>query len=259
MNRMSACPHNDPSPTVPTLVGIGVGPGDPELLTLKAARLLAAADVVLVPATEASAGGAGRAEEVVLAAVPSARVQRIPFSMADRAGVSERRQESWQASAAVALEHFASGAQLVAFATIGDPSVYSTFSYLAGTVTESMPEVAIEVVPGITAMQSLAAASRTPLCEGTEVLALVPATRRLEGLSQVLEAVDSVCIYKGGRQLPALRAELARHGRQAVVGTNVSLPHQELTALDDLDVDATAPYFSAVLSTPTRTTTGGSL
>ncbi|MEL4504210.1 precorrin-2 C(20)-methyltransferase [Luteococcus sp. H138] len=243
----------------PRLIGVGVGPGDPELVTLKAARLLREADAVLVPTTESSGDGPGRAEQVVTAVVPEARIIRIPFSMADRRGVTPRREESWQASATAALAQFAAGAHSVVFATVGDPSIYSTFSYLAGTVTDARPDVQTELVPGITAMQALAAASGTPLCEGTEVLALVPATRDLAGLGAVLEAADAVCIYKGGRQLPALRAELARHGRTGVVGSFVSLPEQSLTSLDELDEDATAPYFSAVLTTPERHTTGGAL
>lgn len=243
----------------PVLVGVGVGPGDPELVTLQAVRLLAEADVVLVPATEASGDGPGRAEAVVRTVAPGARIERIAFSMADRAGVTARRRESWQASAEAALAHFDGGARMVAMATIGDPSVFSTFSYLAATVRQSLPGLRVQLVPGITAMQALAAASGTPLCEGREVLALVPATRGLEGLDEVLSAVDSVCIYKGGRQLPALRAKLAAHGRTGVAGTNVSLPEQELSPLDDLDEAATLPYFSAVLSVPARETTGGAL
>lgn len=249
--EFSACAH--------TLVGVGVGPGDPELVTLQAVRLLTSADVVLVPATEASGDGPGRAEQVVRAVAPEARIERIGFSMADRSGVTERRRESWEAAAESALSHFAGGARVVAMATIGDPSVFSTFSYLASTIRESLPDVRVELAPGITAMQALAAASGTPLCEGREVLALVPATRGLEGLDQVLDAVDSVCIYKGGRQLPALRTKLASHGRTGIVGTNVSLPEQSLASLDAMDDDATLPYFSAVLSVSQRSTTGGAL
>ncbi|MEL4359026.1 MULTISPECIES: precorrin-2 C(20)-methyltransferase [unclassified Luteococcus] len=243
----------------PRLIGVGVGPGDPELVTLKAARLLREADAVLVPATESSGDGPGRAEQLVTAVAPDTRIIRIPFSMADRRGVTPRREESWQASATAALELFREGAHSVVFATIGDPSVYSTFSYLAGTVTAQRPDVVTEVVPGITAMQALAAASGTPLCEGTEILALVPATRDLTGLDPVLQAADSVCLYKGGRQLPAVRAALARHGRTGVMGSRLGLPDEEVTRLDALDEAATGPYLSAVLSVPERHRTGGAL
>lgn len=244
------------------LLGVGVGPGDPELVTVKAARLLAAADAILVPATERSEGTAGRAEQVVLAACPEAagRIVRVPFTMGDRSGVTDRRREAWEAAAAAAVAAFASGAGVVAFATVGDPSVYSTFSYLAAEVTAALPDVAIEVVPGITAMQALAAASRTPLVEGTEVLALVPVTAGLDVLDAVASVADTVVAYKAGRRLPEVLERLEASGRLdgSVVGTDVGLPGE--TIVDGPDAAHTrAPYFSTVLSAPARATTGGRL
>lgn len=264
-----------PGPAAPTrrLVGVGVGPGDPELVTIKAVRALAAADVVLVPETETSSahgpgsaggsGGAGRAEQIVLGCCPqaAAAVRRVPFSMADRSGVTDRRREAWDTSAAAALAAYAHGARTVVFATVGDPSVFSTFSYLAGTVTEELPDVCVEVIPGITAMQALAAASRVPLVEGTEVLALVPVTAGLEALDRAMAAADTVVAYKGGRQLPAVVERLRAAGRAAttVIGTDVSLPVQRLVTLAELGEGERAPYFSTVLSAPTRDTVGGRL
>ncbi|WP_316671054.1 precorrin-2 C(20)-methyltransferase [uncultured Propionibacterium sp.] len=240
-------------------IGVGVGPGDPELVTLKAVRVLRAADVVLVPFTEASVGGPGRAERIIAQVVPdcTARIRRVPFSMAQRRGVGARRAESWRASADAAVEAFESGGRTVAFATVGDPAVFSTFSYLRATVAERLPDVAYELVPGITAMQALAAASTTPLAEGREILALVPATVGPDRLGQVLDAVDSVAVYKGGRKLPEVLEALRARGRRAVIGTDVSLPDQQLAGLDEVGPDEERPYFSAVLTTPERTITGG--
>src|SRR5664280_2675507 len=180
------------------LVGVGVGPGESGLITVKAIRALDAADIILVPATEASADGPGRAERIVVDNCPGAvgRIQRIPFSMADRSGRTSRRVAAWHTSADAAVTAFESGARVVCFATIGDPSVYSTFSYLAEHVTEAMPAVDVEVIPGITAMQALAAASRIPLVEGSEVLALIPATSGLETLDRALEFADTVVASK---------------------------------------------------------------
>ena len=244
----------------PTLVGVGMGPGDPELITLKAIRTLAAADAILVPATESSADEAGRAERLVLATCPeiAARIRRVPFSMAQRRGVGTKRRESWEAAAQSAQAEFEAGATTVAFATVGDPSVYSTFSYLAAHMLERRPGVAVEVIPGITAMQALAAASLTPLVEGQESLALVPVTAGLDAFAAALDTLDTVVAYKGGRHLAALLELVTARGRDGVLGENVGLPTQRLTPLSQVDADA-APYFSTVLVAPRRTTPGGRL
>lgn len=244
------------------LVGVGVGPGDPELITVKAVATLARADVILVPTTERRSAGAGRAEEVVTAAVPGAadRLRRVPFSMADRSGVTPRRRAAWEASADAALAAFTEGASLVCFATVGDPSVYSTFSYLADHVTDAIRDVEVEVIPGIMALQALAAASRTPLVEGTEVLALVPVTAGLETFEGALDVADTVVAYKAGRHLPDVLDALERHGRLAhtVVGTDIGLPEENIVAAERAD-RSRAPYFSTVLTVPERTATGGRL
>lgn len=246
------------SQPTPLLIGIGVGPGDPELLTIKAINALRSCDLILVPATEASGSAAGRAETIVLAGCPEVadRIERVPFSMADRSGVTERRRNAWQASAEQAVGGFRAGARRVGFATIGDPSVYSTFSYLVASVRDQLGALDVEVVPGITAMQALAAASATPLVEGDEVLALIPLKGGIDRAVEVAKAVDSCVIYKAGRHLPALRAHLAEAGERAIAGSNVGLPNQHIA---DVAEFGDAPYFTSVLWPPRRAETGGRL
>ncbi|WP_040158968.1 precorrin-2 C(20)-methyltransferase [Nigerium massiliense] len=247
-----------PTP-VRRLLGVGVGPGEAELITVKAVRALESSDVILVPSTEKSGDESGRAETIVTQSCRgvAGKIRRVPFTMADRSGVTERRAKAWETSAAAAVEEFRSGATTVSFATVGDPSVYSTFSYLAATVLERLPDVAVEVVPGITAMQALAAASRTPLVEGTEVLALVPVTAGMDTLDRISEAADTVCAYKAGRRLPEVLQHVGGPERTTIVGTNIGLAEESITPAEQRD--AAASYFSTVLSTPRRSTTGGRL
>lgn len=239
------------------LVGVGVGPGDPELLTVKAVRVLQTADVVLVPVLDTDADETGRAEASVRAHLPAedARVRRVRFALNDRGGLTGDRTRSWDAAAADVVECWDNGSDTVAFATIGDPSVYSTFSYLAQTVASLRPDAQVEVVPGITAMQDLAARSTTSLCEGAETLALFPMTAGLDRFAEALDAFDTVVAYKGGRQLPQMLEVVRRAGRldTAVYGAALGMSGERVEPAGEFaDSAEEAPYLSTLLVPPVR-------
>ena len=239
-----------------TLVGVGVGPGDPELVTVKAVRVLREADQVLVPVL--AAGEQGRAEATVRAHAGHDRIRRVVFALNERSD-RERREAAWDAAAQAVAGAFAAGAAVVAFATIGDPNVYSTFTYLAATVRELVPGVRVATVPGITAMQDLAARSGTVLCEGTETLALLPLTAGLPAFRQALASHDTVVGYKSGRHLPGVLDAVRAAGRlgEAVHGASLGLPGEDIRPA--ADVDGPAPYLSVLLVPAKRTTRGGKL
>ncbi len=255
------------------LIGVGVGPGDPELVTVKAVRVLREADVVVVPvlaapdavaaapgiappgiappgaaASGAAASGAaasgtaapGRAETIIRAYVTADRVKRLEFALNDTGGVTPRRATAWQAAAAAVAEEFAAGAATVAFGTLGDPNLYSTFSYLAQTVRGLVPEVTVETVAGITAMQDLASRAGISLAEGTEPVTLVPLNGGVGALDQALARGGTVVGYKvGAAASPApavLRARLQAAGRLdgAVIGARLGLPGELIAPAADL-------------------------
>jgi len=240
-----------------TLIGIGVGPGDPELLTLKAARLLRAADVVFAPST--ALDRESRAEQIVLAAT-EIRARRLVFALEDQGGLTAERAAAWDAAARSVIDAFDAGAETVAFVTLGDPNVYSTFGYLAQTVAGLDAGVRIESVPGITAMQDLAARADVRLAEGREPLTLVPATAGLDELEKALNLPGTVVVYKGGRQLGELKARVEEMGRMedAVLGTDLGLPTESVGPLRD-HAEGRAPYFTTLILPPVRGARGEAL
>jgi precorrin-2/cobalt-factor-2 C20-methyltransferase len=254
---------------VSTLVGVGVGPGDPELVTLKAVRVLGEADVIFVPVMAGPgerAAGPGRAETTIRAHVPPGRIRPVPFALSDTGGVTPRRAAAWQAAAAEVAQAFADGAGTVAFGTIGDPNLYSTFSYLAQTVRTLVPNLAVETVPGITAMQDLAARSATSLAEGDEPLTLLPLTAGAGARRDALSRPGTVVAYKLGAAAGPTPAEvtglLTTHARldDAIVGARLGLPAQDIRPAADLATLPAVPYLSTlIVPAPNRTAPGSSL
>jgi precorrin-2/cobalt-factor-2 C20-methyltransferase len=234
------------------LTGVGVGPGDPDLVTVKAIKVLEHADVVFVPTGDEHA--CGRAERIVSSYVDATKVRRLVFALsADRAA----REQSWDTAGRMLIDVLRAG-QHAAFATIGDPNVYSTFTYLADTVRRMAPEVTISTVPGITALQDLAARSGTVLTEGAQTLALVPLTAGEQHLAGALAQHDTVAVYKGGSDIDRVRALLRDAGRlpEAVFGAHLGLDGEQIGALPDA---GEAPYLSTVIVRRPRGDRGAAL
>jgi precorrin-2/cobalt-factor-2 C20-methyltransferase len=236
------------------LIGVGVGPGDPELVTVKGVNALRAADVVVVPVMDS--GERGRAEATVLHYVSQEKIVRVVFALNERTDHA-RREAAWDAAGERVAQLLAAHSS-VAFATIGDPNVYSTFTYLAQTIGELVPDVVVETVPGITAMQDLAARSGAVLTEGTEPLTLVPVTAGSAVLKDALNGPGTVVAYKFGRQAGEVAEALRETGRieDAVWGSALGLEGESIRSAAELD-GAALPYLSTLIAPARRDGTRG--
>lgn len=190
------------------LYGLGVGPGDPELLTLKALRLLQKTPVIAVPVSRQ-----GEDSLALLVVRPYLRQEQeiitlyMPMSR-DR----DYLEQAWEAAAAKLIEKLGQGLD-VAFLTLGDASLYSTYTYLMEKIKVMSPGVKIETVPGVTSFAAAAARLNLPLAKGDELLAVVPLLKDPESLKQLLPHFSNIVLMKVARHYDDIVRVLKESGR----------------------------------------------
>lgn len=184
-----------------TLFGVSVGPGDPELLTLKAVRVIQEADVVAVPV---SSGGRTTALDIAREHVGDKPVMRCPTPMSSDPQVLRTTHLAIADQLCAELDQ----GRNVAYLCLGDVGIYSTFSYVRDLVLECGYQV--QTVPGVPSICAAAATTNAALCTGGETLAIVPAAS--SKLGSMLNLADATVVMKPGRSLEPLRAMLESQG-----------------------------------------------
>ncbi len=227
------------------LYGLGVGPGDPELITLKAARVLNSVDAVYAAAS--SKNDYSLAVSIARPHIPDLtpiRVLKFPMS-AD----GDERQDAWTANARILIEEMEQGRRL-AFITLGDAMTYSTYGYLLREVKRLAPHLPVISVPGITSYQAAAASLNTPLVEAEESLMVLSGAEGGDHLRRCVAAPDTVVFLKAYRNVEDIVAALDEAGRlETSVGvTRCSLPDEQVTADIREFVDRRASYWTLILS-----------
>lgn len=220
---------------------IGVGPGDPELLTLKALNVLRQAEAIY---HAGPADREGLAYETVQSFLsPAQAVHSIDLLMV-------RGHDDWRERYAPAVEQIAADCRAgrhVAFVTEGDPTLYSTASYLWQLLEERHPEIPVEVVPGVTSLTAAAAKARLPLAQKDECLAVLPATYQAQKIAGVLEEFSSVAFLKLGETWQNI-IDLVTPDRQVVYAEQVTTTNEFLTKDLEQMRARRPPYFSLLLA-----------
>lgn len=221
------------------LYGLGLGPGDPELITLKAYRIITSAPVIAYPAPDTGPSFARqiaerylRPEQVEIPIVMPMRVERYPA------------QDVYNSAAKEIAAHLDAGRD-VAVLCEGDPFFFGSFMYLFERL-EAHYEV--EIVPGVSSIMAGAAALRRPLTARNDILTVIPGPLETEAMRARIEASDAVVIMKVGRHFSRIRDLIRDMGLVDRAGylERVSLDNERIFPLGDVR-DAAAPYFSLIL------------
>lgn len=221
------------------LYGIGVGPGDPELLTLKAHRILTSSKIIAYPAPD-DGDSFARAivaeymspEQIEIPIVIPMRVERFPAqNIYDQAAIEIAR-------------HLDDGSDVVVLCE-GDPFFYGSFMYLFERLSGKYD---VEVVPGISSLMASAAALQRPLAARNDVLTILPGPLPDEILLEQMQNSDAIAIIKVGRHFQRLCKLIEQAGLTSSAGylERVTLENQQVIPLSEVGVDK-APYFSIIL------------
>ncbi|WP_019631918.1 precorrin-2 C(20)-methyltransferase [Actinomadura atramentaria] len=226
------------------LHGVGLGPGDPELITLKAARLIESADVVVF---HAARHGRSHARAIAAAHLRDGQIEEpliYPVTTEESADYRGELEAFYDDCARRLAAHLDAGRDVVVLAE-GDPFFYGSYMHLHKRLADRYPTT---VVPGVTSIAGASAELGRPLVERDETLTVLPGTLDAAALADRLAGADSAAVMKLGRTFPAVRTALENAGRlgDAWYVERATTGDQRIAPLADVD-PATVPYFSVAL------------
>ncbi len=231
-----------------TLYGIGVGPGDPDLLTLKAVKVLKRVDIIFTAAS--TKNDYSLAVNIAREHIPAqTEIHALAFPMTkDRA----ETRKAWEANARTIAAATVAGRQ-AAFLTLGDPLTFSTFGYILKYMRRLFPDHPVVTVPGITSYQASAAALNMPLVEGEQSLLVVSGAYGGDRLARQIQQPDTVVFMKAYRNVPGICTALENTGMLAHSAGVVrcSQPEQEIVG-DVKTLESRSPnYWTLIIARKT--------
>lgn len=220
------------------LYGVGVGPGDPELMTLKAVRLIRENEIIAVPGADVTSTVA---YQIAVQAVPElAEKTLLPVYMPMTHDQEEMRRNHEKGAADI--ESYLIQGKNVIFLTLGDPTIYSTFSYLQKRVAEHGYQ--FELVSGITSFCATAARMNTSLVEWNEQLHIIPAVHQLE---TTLDQPGNYVLMKSGKKMNQVKSILSQSGRDVVMVENCGMENEHIYhSVGEIPDDA--GYYSLIIA-----------
>jgi len=179
-----------------SLIGIGVGPGDPELLTVKAVKAIHNADIIMCPASNEDRPSI--ALSVVSSIIDKSKNQKIIKLIFPMTKDKDVLKQTWKRNAKIMAETVLSGKNVV-YLTVGDPFLYSTWIYMHKDLKENYPEMDISVIPGIVSIFTFAAKVGVSVAEGAEKVAIIPSCYDLSSVKEIAKHSESMIFLKDGR------------------------------------------------------------
>ena len=240
---MEQTEQKDTQKTVPPagkLYGLGVGPGEPELMTLKAVRLIGQCDLIAIPASGKETNAAYEIAKGAVPEIEEKELLEIPMPMIRDEG---KLKESHDKAANIIIEEMEKG-KSIAFLTLGDPSIYSTYIYIHNRVKAKGYDT--EIVPGIPSFCAVAARLNEGLTEASEALHIIPAS--YEGIEEALALKGTRVLMKSGKSIGKIKEILSRTENPPMVkmvercGMNGERVFEELESIDE-----EASYFSILV------------
>ena len=236
---------------MPGLIGIGVGPGDPELLTVKAVNAIHNADIIMCPASKEDRPSI--ALSVVSSLIDKSKNQKIVkliFPMTKDKNILE---ETWKKNAKIMAETVLSGKNVV-YLTVGDPYLYSTWIYMHKDLKENYPDMEISVIPGIVSMFTFASKVGVSIAEGAEKVAIIPSCYDLSSVKEIAKNSETMVFLKDGRYFDQVIQVLKESGFPNdsifAIGQDLGTDHEiirKLTLGEVNDDTLTTKYFSILV------------
>ncbi len=233
------------------LVCVGCGPGDPELLTVKAVKAIRNADVIMCPTSRE--GKESIAYSIILSVIDNSKKPEIVNLVFPMVKDKQTLEDTWEKNARVIANSIKSGKNVV-YLTVGDPSLYSTWIYLQREIKSKFPEIKITVIPGIVSMFAFASKVGISIAEGDETVAVIPACYDLSRVKETAKNCDTMIFLKDGRYFDQVIALLREAGFPdsslfAIaqdVGTNEEIV-KKLTLGEVTKDTLTSKYFSIMV------------